>query len=173
MIPNDHIKEKQNTNTISKHGTTCNSSQAFAPAGVDQLVRCCPQTKRSLVQFPVRAHAWPAGFVLGGGAYGGANLCFSLTSMFLSLIFSLASPLSKTERNLKNSTQAFDYFAIIFYHMFSHLILNRISSLLCMWSDIWIIWRIRLTTYILELSILQEPELLNMQNPPKDPIMCN
>ena len=67
-----------------------------------------------------------------GARTEGANLCFSLTSMFLSLIFSLASPLSKTERNLKNSTQAFDYFAIIFYHMFSHLILNRISSLLCM-----------------------------------------
>lgn len=42
-----------------------------------------------------------------------------------------------------------------------------------MWSDIWIIWKIRLTTYVLELCILRELELLNIQNSPKDPIMCN
>jgi len=58
--------------------------------------------------------------------------------------------------------------------MFSYLILNYISSLfLGMWSDIWIIWKIRLTTYISELCILRELELLNMKNPPKDSIMCN
>ena len=57
--------------------------------------------------------------------------------------------------------------------MFSYLIFNYISSLfLGMWSDIdiWMLWKIRLGTYISELCILRELELLNMKNPPKTPL---
>ena len=42
------------------------------------------------VQFPVRAHAWVAGQVPSGGRVRG-----NYTLMFLSLSFSLPSPLSK------------------------------------------------------------------------------
>ena len=56
-----------------------------------------PQTKRSPVQFLVRAHAWVVGSVLVGGVQEATNLCFSCTLMFLSLSFSLPSPLSKNK----------------------------------------------------------------------------
>ena len=50
------------------------------------------QTKGSLVQFPVGAHAWVVGQVPGGGCRRGNH-----TLMFLSLSFSLPSPLSKNK----------------------------------------------------------------------------
>ena len=50
------------------------------------------QTKGSLDRFPVRAHAWVVGQVPSrGGARGNHTL------MFLSLPFSLPSPLSKNK----------------------------------------------------------------------------
>ena len=50
------------------------------------------QTKGSLVQFPVRAHAWVVGQVPSGGHVRGNH-----TLMFLSLFFSHHSPLSKNK----------------------------------------------------------------------------
>ena len=50
------------------------------------------RTKGSLVQFPIRAHAWVAGQVPSGGHMRGNH-----TLMFLSLSFSLPSPLSKNK----------------------------------------------------------------------------
>ena len=47
-------------------------------------------TKGSLVQFPVKAHAWVAGQVPSRGHVKGNH-----TMMFLPLSFSLLSPLSK------------------------------------------------------------------------------
>ena len=61
----------------------------YALAGVAQWIECWPQ---SLVQFPVRAHAWVAGHVPSGGSMRGNH-----TLMFLSLSFSFPSPLSKNE----------------------------------------------------------------------------
>ena len=56
-----------------------------------------PRTERSLVCFPVRAHAWVAGQVPGWGrARGNQSFCFMV---FLSLTPSL--PLSKNKYNLK------------------------------------------------------------------------
>ena len=56
-----------------------------------------PRTERSLVWFPVRAHAWVAGQVPGWGrARGNQSFCFMV---FLSLSPSL--PLSKNKYNLK------------------------------------------------------------------------
>ena len=50
--------------------------------------------KGSLVWFPVRAHAWVVGQVSSRGCVRG-NWCFSYTSMFLCLSFSLPSSLYK------------------------------------------------------------------------------
>ena len=50
------------------------------------------RTKGSPVRFPVRAHAWVMGRVLSGGHVRGNH-----TLMFLSLSFSLPSPLSKNK----------------------------------------------------------------------------
>ena len=49
-------------------------------------------TKALLVRFPVRAHAWVAGQALNQGRVRGNH-----TLMFLSLSFSLLSPLSKNK----------------------------------------------------------------------------
>ena len=49
--------------------------------------------KGSLVRFPVRAHAWVAGQVPSRGRARGNH-----TLMFLSLSFSLPSPVSKTKQ---------------------------------------------------------------------------
>ena len=38
----------------------------LALAGVAQWIECRPANQRSLVQFPVRAHAWVASQVPGG-----------------------------------------------------------------------------------------------------------
>ena len=54
-----------------------------------------PQSERLLVQFPVRAHAWVAGLIPSQGILEATDWCFSLTLMFLSLPFTLPSPLSK------------------------------------------------------------------------------
>ena len=51
------------------------------------------QTKGSPVGFPVRAHAWVAAHVPSGGHVRGNH-----TLMFLSLFFSLPSPLSKINK---------------------------------------------------------------------------
>ena len=56
------------------------------------------KTKQSLVQFPVWAHAWVAGQVPSRGCVRGNH-----TLMFLSLSFSLPSPLSKNKILKKNT----------------------------------------------------------------------
>ena len=61
-----------------------------ALAGVAQWIECGLQTKGSLVQFPVRAHAWVVGQVPSGGHVRGNH-----TLMFLSPPYSLPSLLSK------------------------------------------------------------------------------
>ena len=63
-----------------------------ALAGVAQWIECWPANQRALVQFPVRAHAWVAGQVSSWGRMRG-----NYTLMFLSLSFSLPSPLSKNK----------------------------------------------------------------------------
>ena len=50
------------------------------------------RSRGSLVQFPVRAHAWVAGPVPSRGRMRGSH-----TLMFLSLCFFLPSPLSKNK----------------------------------------------------------------------------
>ena len=63
-----------------------------ALAGVAQWVEHQPTNQVSLVQFPVRAHAWVAGQVPSWGCVKGNH-----TLMFLSLSFALPSPLSKNK----------------------------------------------------------------------------
>ena len=60
--------------------------------GVAQWIECRLQTKGSLVQFPVRAHAWVVGQVPSRGHVRGNH-----TLIFLSLPFSLPSPFSKNK----------------------------------------------------------------------------
>ena len=56
------------------------------------------RTESLLVHFPVRAHAWVAGQVpRWGSVWEATNRCFSQTFMFLSLSFSVPSPLSKNK----------------------------------------------------------------------------
>ena len=61
-------------------------------AGVAQWIEHGLRTKGSLVRFPVRAHAWVAGQVPSGGQVRGNHIL-----MFLSLSFSLHSPLYKNK----------------------------------------------------------------------------
>ena len=57
-----------------------------------------PQTKRSLVRFPVRAHAWVAGQVPGWGHVRGNQSMF-LSHIDISLpLFLSPSPLSKINK---------------------------------------------------------------------------
>ena len=70
----------------------------LALAGVAQWLSASLRTKRSPVQFPVRAHA-----VLQAGSpvedmQDANDECISHTSMFLSLSFSLPSPPSKKKK---------------------------------------------------------------------------
>ena len=65
---------------------------AQALAGVAQWIESGLRTKGSPVRFPVRAHAWVAGQVPSGG-----HVRSNHTLMFLSLSFSLPSPLSKNK----------------------------------------------------------------------------
>ena len=60
-----------------------------ALAGVAQWIECRLRIKGSLVQFPVRAHAWVVAQVPSVG-----HMRSNHTLMFLSLSFSLPSPLS-------------------------------------------------------------------------------
>ena len=64
----------------------------MALAGVTQWIERRLQTKGSPVRFPVRAHACVVGQVPSWGHMRGNH-----TLMFLSLSFSLLSPLSKNE----------------------------------------------------------------------------
>ena len=63
-----------------------------ALAGVAQWIECTLGTRQSPVQFTVRAHAWVVGQVPHRGCTRGNH-----TLMFLSLFFSLPSPLSQNE----------------------------------------------------------------------------
>ena len=58
---------------------------------VAQWIECQLQTKKALVRFPVRAHAWVA------GRREATDQCISCTLMFLSFSFSLPFPLSKNK----------------------------------------------------------------------------
>ena len=69
----------------------------LALAGVAQWIERGLRTKGSLVQFPVGSHAWIAGQVPSGGHVRGNH-----TLMFLSLSFSLPSPLSKNLKKKSN-----------------------------------------------------------------------
>ena len=72
-----------------------------APAGVAQWIDCGLQTKGSLVRFPVRAHAWVVGQIPSGG-----HMRDKHTLLFLSLSFSLPSPLSKNKfKNFQKQQQ--------------------------------------------------------------------
>ena len=64
----------------------------LALAGVAQWIEHGLLSKGSQVRFPVGAHAWVAGQVLGGEHVRGNH-----TLMFLSLSFSLPSPISKNK----------------------------------------------------------------------------
>ena len=66
----------------------------LALAGVAQWTVLACKVEELLVQFPVRTHAWGSGQVLSCGCARGNQ---SSTSMFLSLFFSLPSPLSKNK----------------------------------------------------------------------------
>ena len=65
-----------------------------ALASIAQWIESRLWTKGSLVQFPVRAHAWIVGQVSSGSHMGGNNILMFLSS------FSLPSPLSKNKQNL-------------------------------------------------------------------------
>ena len=71
----------------------------YALAGVAQWIERGLRIKGSPVQFPVRAHAWVADQVPGGGHVRGNH-----TLMFLSLSFSFLSPFSKN-KILKNKNK--------------------------------------------------------------------
>ena len=58
-------------------------------------LRASLQTKRLLVWFPARAHCWAADQVPSWGMQEAIDWCISCTLLFLSLSFSLPSPLSK------------------------------------------------------------------------------
>ena len=70
-----------------------------ALAGVAQWIVSL-QTKMSLVQFPVRAHAWVAAGLQFGGMWEATNQCISHTWMFHSLSPSFPFPLPKNKYNL-------------------------------------------------------------------------
>ena len=99
---------------------TANSSKklvpvSFPPRGLKQQAWPWPlwlrwlsmllPSEKSLVWFLVRAHAWVAGSIPGGQEATGR--CFLLTSVFLSLSFSIPSPLSKNKyiKHLKKIKQ--------------------------------------------------------------------
>ena len=63
-----------------------------ALAAAAQWIEHWPVSQRSPVQFPLRAHAWVAGQVPTQGHMRG-----TLTLMFLSLSFSLPSPLPENK----------------------------------------------------------------------------
>ena len=65
---------------------------SLALAGVAQWIECGLRTKGSLVQFPVRAHAWIVGQVPSRGCVRDNH-----TLIFLSLSFSFPSSLSKNK----------------------------------------------------------------------------
>ena len=65
-----------------------------------------PQTKRSPVRFPVMVHAWAVGSILGQGMDRRLPVkCFSLTSMFLFLSFSLPFSL-KSKLKIKQTKKS-------------------------------------------------------------------
>ena len=63
-----------------------------ALAGVAQWIECQPANQRVAGLIPSQAHAWVVGQVPNGGHVRGNH-----TLMFLSLSFSLPSPLSKNK----------------------------------------------------------------------------
>ena len=66
-------------------------------AGMAQWIEHRPANQRVTGQFPVRAHAWVAGQGPSKGCARGNH-----TLMFLSLSFSLSSPLSKINQSIKS-----------------------------------------------------------------------
>ena len=79
-----------------------NNNNTWALDGVAQWLEHRLRTKGSPVRFPVRARTWAAGQVSRGGHVRGNH-----TLLFLSLSFSLPSPLSKNKwtKSLKKMIQ--------------------------------------------------------------------
>ena len=73
-------------------GTTASKTLHQALAGVAQWTERGPVNQRVMVRFPVRPHAWVVGQVPSRG-----HTRSNHTLMFLSLSFSLPSPLSKNK----------------------------------------------------------------------------
>ena len=82
----------------------------LAPAAVAQWIERGLRTKESLVQFPVRAHAWVVGQVPSRECARGDH-----TLMFLSLSFSFPSPLSKN-KYIKTLKQRFFHVVTVDSH---------------------------------------------------------
>ena len=91
-IANKHIKYMQHHYSLGIYHLNPQLAWLVWLSGLSTGV----QTKGSLVRFPVRAHAWVAGQVCSRGHARGNH-----TLMFLSLSFSLPSPVSKNKSNLK------------------------------------------------------------------------
>ena len=83
------MRKKVNENTVRVllYRSPSVKISSVARPGVAQWIECHLWARGSLVQFPVRAHTWVA-----GGPRKGDH-----TSLFLSLSFSLPSPLSKNK----------------------------------------------------------------------------
>ena len=65
--------------------------------GAAQWVGHCPTNWKVICSIPVRAQVRVAGLVTDWGCERGSQLMFLCTSIFLSLFFSLPSPLSKNK----------------------------------------------------------------------------
>ena len=79
--------------TTLQHSNICTfKNNSLSLAGIAQWIQSGFQTKGSLVQFPVRAHALVASQVPSGGCVKVNHML-----MFFSFSFSLPSPLSKNK----------------------------------------------------------------------------
>ena len=92
MLPLEHYKKEQLLFLDRINMENYKYENESALAGVAQWTERQP-ANQSLVQFPVRTHAWVVGQVPSWGHARGNH-----TLMFLSLSFSLPSPLSKNKQ---------------------------------------------------------------------------
>ena len=128
-------------------------------------LECHPVTERLHIWIPLRAHTWAAGLICGLGTYDprcrhvqeATNQCFSLTSMFLSLILSLKKQCPRVSIFLKIALRHQDIRNFIFRYSqtakitrnFSRIRLGKRASvcpLTCLltkskWSSISCSWK--------------------------------